>query len=232
MEIKGIEVSGEIYDIEDETARTNASEASSNASEAKTATQTLASTVSTLSDTVSNHSTDIEQLGDEIGDLADLETTAKTDLVSAINEVDAKVDDTNKTTIFDFLTLIFGNYNATTVLQGEDDTSPFYGNIPNYANYKGIAIVCGDSQFTTNVEPGRTQGRELKFLLKRPNNSCEIQLMQYIGGDRGVTVYQNIRVTASGQLTIFPGYAAKTDSDSDSTTSQYLFGVYAVYGIN
>lgn len=92
MEIKGIEVSGEIYDIEDETARTNASEASSNASEAKTATQTLASTVSTLSDTVSNHSTDIEQLGDEIGDLADLETTAKTDLVSALNEVNEKAN--------------------------------------------------------------------------------------------------------------------------------------------
>lgn len=195
--VKGIEVSGTTYDIEDETSRSG-----------------------------------VETNESAIGTLSELETTTKTDLVSAINEVDAKVDDTNKTTIFDFLTLIFGNYNATTPLQGEDAASSFIGNIPNYANYKGIAIVCGDSQFATNIEPGRTQGRELKFLLKRPNNSCEIQLMQYIGGDRGITVYQNIRVTASGQLTIFPGYAAKTDSDSESTTSQYLFGVYAVYGIN
>lgn len=195
--VKGIEVSGTTYDIEDETSRSG-----------------------------------VETNESAIGTLSELETTTKTDLVSAINEVDAKVDDTNKTTIFDFLTLIFGDYNATETLQGEDATSSFIGNIPNYANYKGIAIVCGDSQFATNTEPGRTQGRELKFLLKRPNNSCEIQLMQYIGGDRGITVYQNIRVTASGQITIFPGYAAKTDSDSESTTSQYLFGVYAVYGIN
>lgn len=52
MNIKGIEVSGEIYDIEDETARTNAS---GNAT--------------------------------SIGDLSELETTEKSSLVGAINEV-------------------------------------------------------------------------------------------------------------------------------------------------
>ena len=230
--VLGIEVSGTTYDIEDETARSTASSASSLATQASEDVGTLQTTVNNISDSVDRIADDLQTAEDNIGDLADLETTAKADLVSAVNEVNEKADEANKTSIFDFLTLVFGSYDGSTPLMGDTDEESFVATIPNYASYKGIAIVCGDSLYSSNSQSGRQQGKELKFLLKRADGSCEIQLMQFLGGERLVTEHQNIRVTSSGQITIYPGVAPKEDSDSDTTTSQYLFGVYAVYGIN
>lgn len=64
-DIKGIELSSEIYGLNDETARTRV--------------QTAETQIETVAD-------DVDTLSDKVGDLDDLETTAKTDLVSAINE--------------------------------------------------------------------------------------------------------------------------------------------------
>ena len=82
--IRGIELASEIYDLEDTSARNTATAASQTATQAgQTATQ--ASQTATQAD-------------EKIGDLTDLETTTKTDLVSSINEVKAEAD-SNKTAI-------------------------------------------------------------------------------------------------------------------------------------
>lgn len=91
MEIKGIELSGTIYDIEDETARTNASEASENASEAKTSVETLLETVSNMQDLMNNLASQGDQIEQKIGDLdSPLDTTAQT-LIGAVNELNSAV---------------------------------------------------------------------------------------------------------------------------------------------
>lgn len=74
--IKGIELASEVYDLEDETARSTATTAGQTATQA--------------SETATQASETATQADEKIGDLADLETTAKTDLVSAINEVATK----------------------------------------------------------------------------------------------------------------------------------------------
>jgi hypothetical protein len=88
--IKGIELASEVYDLEDETARSTATTAGQTASQAsETATQ-ASETATQASQTATQASQTATQADSKIGDLADLETTAKTDLVSAINEVAAK----------------------------------------------------------------------------------------------------------------------------------------------
>ena len=88
--IHGIEVSGSIYDIEDESARSSASEAGTNASEAKTAAQTATNNVTTLSNTVSNLVLQTNGIEDKVGDVdTPLDTTAQT-LVGAVNELNSK----------------------------------------------------------------------------------------------------------------------------------------------
>lgn len=90
MEIKGIEISGTIYDIEDETARTNASEASENASEAKTSVATLAETVESISAEVGGVHTQADNIEAVVGDTeTPLDTTAQT-LIGAVNELAQK----------------------------------------------------------------------------------------------------------------------------------------------
>lgn len=79
MDITGIEVSGEVYELNDETARTNAQTATQTA-ESANETATSADATATANATA-------------IGTLTDLETTEKTNLVGAINEVDAKSSD-------------------------------------------------------------------------------------------------------------------------------------------
>ena len=82
--IKGIEVSSQTYDLEDETGRSassdNATAIGTLANLDTTAKTDLVSAINEVADTASGNY-------EKIGTLADLDTTAKTDLVSAINEV-------------------------------------------------------------------------------------------------------------------------------------------------
>lgn len=91
MEIKGIEVSGEVYDITDETARTNAESASNVATEAKEAVETVTENVETITETANTAKETAEGNAENIGNLSDLETTEKTSLVAAVNEVNGKI---------------------------------------------------------------------------------------------------------------------------------------------
>ena len=88
--IKGIEVSSQTYDLEDETGRDaisdNTTAIGTLANLDTTAKTDLVSAINEVADTASGNS-------DKIGTLANLDTTAKTDLVSAINEVNGKVSD-------------------------------------------------------------------------------------------------------------------------------------------
>ena len=82
-DIRGIELASDIYGLEDTSARNTATAASQTATQAgQTATQ--------ASQTATQASQTATQADEKIGNLADLETTAKTDLVSAINEVATK----------------------------------------------------------------------------------------------------------------------------------------------
>lgn len=88
--VKGIEISGDIYDIEDETARTNASEASENASEAKTSVATLSEEVLSMKESLDEIVVQNYQVSQKVGNTATpLDTTAQT-LVGAVNELAQK----------------------------------------------------------------------------------------------------------------------------------------------
>lgn len=87
MTVKGIEVAGIIYDNEDETARTTATEANQTATQASqsvTQVQTTLGAVSEKTDLAYAETMDNKR---NIGDLAWLETATKDDLVAAINEL-------------------------------------------------------------------------------------------------------------------------------------------------
>lgn len=89
--VKGIEISGDIYDIEDETARTNASEASENASEALATTEVLQRQVGDNTTFIQNLAAAVDPVITKVGDTAtSLDTTAQT-LVGAVNELNSAV---------------------------------------------------------------------------------------------------------------------------------------------
>lgn len=85
--IKGIELASEVYDLEDETARSTATTAGQTASQAsETATQ-ASQTATQASDIASQAALNANLARDEIGDISALETSDTSDLVSAINEL-------------------------------------------------------------------------------------------------------------------------------------------------
>lgn len=89
--VKGIEVSGTTYDIEDTSARNTATSAASTATQASDDVSALQTTVNNISDNIDTITDDLQTVDGSIGDLADLDTKVKTDIVSAINEVAGKV---------------------------------------------------------------------------------------------------------------------------------------------
>lgn len=95
-DIRGIELASEIYSLEDTSARNTATAASQTATQAgQTATQ-ASQTATQASQTASAASQTAEEADEKIGNLANLETTAKTNLVAAINEVHEGVSEINK----------------------------------------------------------------------------------------------------------------------------------------
>lgn len=86
-DIKGIELASEIYGLEDTPARDTATTASQTATQAQTTVTQLQTTVTNLQSVVQQNSKDIRVARDEIGDISALETSVKSDLVSAINEL-------------------------------------------------------------------------------------------------------------------------------------------------
>lgn len=96
--IRGIELASEVYSLEDTSARNTATAASQTATQAgQTATQ-ASQTATQASETASDAALNANLARDEIGDISALETTEKTDLVSAINEVKTEAD-SNETAI-------------------------------------------------------------------------------------------------------------------------------------
>lgn len=198
MEIKGIEVSGEVYDISDESARTVAETNQTN-----------------------------------IGTLDDLTTEEKSNLVEAVNEVKESVDGIESpTSMFDFLELLQGNpNNASPLIANNDSEADYTFSVSNATKYKGYAFVVGDCIYQVSSPTGRKQGRQLKFVLKDSSGDTNFFQVQFQGGDRQVQTYQLATITASGVGVVHPAFNPKADSDSESDTSQGLFGVYAIYGI-
>lgn len=99
MDITGIEVSGEVYELNDETARTNA--------------QTATQTAEDASETAESADATATANATAIGTLANLETTEKANLVGAINEVNAKgsgVKMLDITSFFDTPTSSYGTF--------------------------------------------------------------------------------------------------------------------------
>lgn len=128
MTVKGIEVSGTVYDNEDETARNTASTASSVATQASEDVSTLQTTVNNISDSVDTISDDLQTVEDNIGDLADLETTAKTNLVSAVNEINANaLGATSKS-----LTISSICQESSSSFTGNNGTDRYYKNSDNF----------------------------------------------------------------------------------------------------
>ena len=95
--IRGIELASEIYDLEDTSARNTATAASQTATQAGQTAAQASQTASAASQTASAASQTAEEADEKIGNLANLETTAKTNLVAAINEVNGTLEETTLT---------------------------------------------------------------------------------------------------------------------------------------
>lgn len=94
--VKGIEISGTIYDNEDETARTSASAAGTTASQAQTAVNTLAQSVEVLDGLLAAVKTQADSIEAKVGDLdTPLDTTAQ-NLINAINELNGDIEAVSK----------------------------------------------------------------------------------------------------------------------------------------
>lgn len=195
--IKGIEVQGEVYDLEDTVAQNTASEA-------KTAVESAVDDISTLEERVSDNSDSIESVSDK---------------VDAI------------TSIFNFLDLLQGDPASQNCLGYADPESAFTFNVPNPEKYRGYAFVVGSSSYNPSVPGSFGKARDLLFCMKAYNGDTRMIVRTYLGGAREIECYQTAIISNSGQATINPGYCPKADSDSESDTSQAIFGVYAVYGI-
>lgn len=90
--IRGIELASEIYDLEDTSARNTATAASQTATQAgQTATQ-ASQTATQAKNTAEDARSDVNVARNEIGDISALETSDKSDLVAAINEVNGTLE--------------------------------------------------------------------------------------------------------------------------------------------
>lgn len=151
--VNGIEVSGTTYNIEDETARNTASSASSVATQASNDVSALQTTVNNISDSVDIIADNLQTVEDNIGDLADLETTVKTSVVNAINEVNGKLISlrVENTGLGDLVTIEANSeytINSAAISISADETvlgfSYFdiaYGSDAQYFTIKGIRVV-------------------------------------------------------------------------------------------
>ena len=86
-DIKGIELASEIYGLEDETARDTATEANQKATTAGQTATTASETATVANQKATTAGQTATEANEKIGDLADLKTTAKTNVVAALNEL-------------------------------------------------------------------------------------------------------------------------------------------------
>lgn len=145
--VNGIEVSGTTYDIEDTSARNTASSASSVATQTSSDVSALQTTVNNISDSVDTIADNLQTVEDNIGDLADLETTANTDLVSAINEVKSETSFTPMVVASNIYgsterVLIFAEDDSAiwTTGQIKEQLQAFGGNLVDGRNYLVVAL--------------------------------------------------------------------------------------------
>ena len=105
-----------------------ANTAKSVATQASEDVSTLQTTVNNISDSVDTISDDLQTVEDNIGDLADLETTAKTDIVSAINEINSEVTDITLKS----LNMVGKLTEVSSSFQSATGTNRFYRNKDNF----------------------------------------------------------------------------------------------------
>ena len=86
-DIKGIELASEIYGLEDETARDTATTASQTATTANQTATTASETATEANQKATTAGQTATEANEKIGNLANLKTSVKTNLVSAINEI-------------------------------------------------------------------------------------------------------------------------------------------------
>lgn len=206
--VNGIEVSGTTYDLEDTTARTTASSASSVATQASSDVSTLQTTVNNISDSVDTIADDLQTVEDNIGDLADLETTDKTDLVSAINE-----------------TLLGGEEIVLATLNSTGTSQPFaeFTSSTLPSSFKSIVLeysVIGDSGVNHRMEMtrnGRTNMGTIGLGLNATLVSEDGTYTEFVCREIDWSYSANsITVMPCSKITI------DSDSVSSSVANQYL----------
>lgn len=85
--IRGIELASEIYDLEDTSARDTATAASQTATTASQTATTASETATEANQKATTAGQTATEANEKIGDLADLKTTVKTNVVAALNEL-------------------------------------------------------------------------------------------------------------------------------------------------
>lgn len=133
--IRGIELASEIYDLEDTSARNTATAASQTATQAgQTATQ-ASQTATQASQTATTASQTATQADSKIGNLADLLTTIKTNIVAAINELFSKINNIR----FHSLSAVDLATDVTLTSAGLSYTMPNDGIIKVHASKEGAS---------------------------------------------------------------------------------------------
>lgn len=216
--VKGIEVSGTTYDIEDETSRNG-----------------------------------VTANEEAIGDLSDLETTVKTDLVSAVNEANEKAELAEQ---------LDGNYitqrtrldnlsaSGTGVLSGQGFTREYgeYSDAANISlgesilNFDEIEIECNDSLLWSNLRVNNYTSLARRIIKLLPMVTSldygycqEVSRTVYINssGDAVATAKNSYRMafTANDILSVEPLLFGAADSDSDDNYFPQLTSVFKIWGI-
>lgn len=203
--IKGIELASEVYDLEDTSARDTATTASQTAAQAgQTATQ-ASETATQASDTASQAALNASLAREEIGDITALETTEKTDLVSAINELAAKDP---------FTILNCGYYQAQ--INGGATASISQISLSTLIGRQVGALAVG-------------QGVLLQGVAKRANATVGIPFSIFLQKtESGFDYYDEIDGTGISITRVFPSGATFLSNDTDSAITLLL----NVVGIN
>lgn len=144
--IRGIELASEIYDLEDTSARNTATSASQTATTASQTATEANQTATQAGQTAAQASQTATQADEKIGTLADLKTTAKANLVAAINEINAAVGGTHtqKTVSFESG---FSNLTGNRV----DYVSGIKALVFSVGGTKNTEIVAEETAFTVSV---------------------------------------------------------------------------------
>lgn len=188
--------------------------------------RTIDSTMKTNATNIETNATNITVASNKVGDLTTLETTAKTDAVSAINEVNSNIGDlsslntTSKSSLVSAVNEVLGKFNLT--------------DITTYRNALDPTITCSngtlssiDITVATNSDKSICKIYGLVVNLNNVSGqNTEITIPYDFGVDESFTVFPSgIRLGAYGETTASPNVTCWTQINDNGTITLGFYGL-------